>query len=295
MATLAPAPPPALLRGIFKGPKTSDELRNVLSRESRKDGIPPLSRMPAPVPPAPRRSTVRTGLLPHTPWTQLMRAKGEDTVASDALGEIVGLYWRPVYLCIQKRGFDAHDAEDLTQEFLSGIVQKGQFEKVDPAKGRLRSYLLTALNHFLSNVRRNRKTKRRGSGALHLSLDHDSPDEEPPLEIPDHRTPDEDFDREWALTLLDNVLKELRTDYLAQGKESLFDILSPALSAADGETDAATMGEKAGMSSGAVRVALHRMRLRYRNLLFSHVAATVEVEDQIEPEIRSMIYLLRRR
>lgn len=251
--------------------------------------------MPAPVPPAPRRTTVRTGLLPRTPWTQLMRAKGKDTVASDALGEIVGLYWRPVYLCIQKRGFDAHDAEDLTQEFLSGIVQKGQFEKVDPAKGRLRSYLLTALNHFLSNVRRNRKTKRRGSGALHLSLDHDSPDEEPPLEVPDHRTPDEDFDREWALTLLDNVLKELRADYLSQGKESLFDILSPALSAADGETDAATMGEKAGMSSGAVRVALHRMRLRYRNLLFSHVAATVEVEDQIEPEIRSMIHLLRRR
>ena len=242
---------------------------------------------------APKRATARTGLLPHTPWTKLVRARGGDgeTIAQTAIGEIVGLYWRPIHACIQKRGFDSHDAEDLTQEFLSNIVQKGQFTAIERDKGRLRSYLLTALNHYLFNIRRDRSIQRRGSGAVHLSLDDDT---SPPPELADLRTPDEVFDREWALTLLDNVLKELRADYASQGKDRVFEVLSPALSTADGQTESTEMGEKIGLSPGAVRVAVHRMRLRYRNLLFRHVAATVETEDQVEPEIRAMISMLRR-
>jgi len=244
---------------------------------------------------APKRATSRTGLLPHTPWTQLMRSRGGDTVAQEALGQVVGLYWRPIQICVKKRGFDEHDAEDLTQEFLANIVQKGYFDRVDPAKGKLRSYLLTALNHFLANVWRSRNAQRRGSGAAHVSLDAEPEEGSSPLDLPDLRTPDDEFDREWALTVLDNVLKELRGDYEVQGKRDVFEILSPALSTADGQTDAVAMGEKLGMNSGAVRVALHRMRLRYRNLLYRHVAATVEHEDQVEPEIRAMIQMLRRK
>jgi RNA polymerase sigma factor (sigma-70 family) len=242
----------------------------------------------------PKRATSRTGLLPNTPWTQLIRSRGGDTVANEALGHVVGLYWRPIHVCMMKRGCSAHDAEDLTQEFLSSIVQKGQFERIDPAKGKLRSYLLTALNHFLANVWRDRKTQRRGSGAAHISLDHEDENESPPV-LPDHQTPDAEFDREWALTVLDNVMKELRADYTQQGKQDLFETLSPALSAADGQTDANAMGEKIGMNAGAVRVALHRLRLRYRNMLYRHIAATVEREDQVEGEIREMIAMLRRR
>lgn len=242
-----------------------------------------------------KRATSRTGLLPHTPWTQLMRARGGDTVAQEALGQVVGLYWRPIHICIQKRGFDSHDAEDITQEFLSSIVQKGQFDRVDPAKGRLRSYLLTALNHHLANVWRDRTTQRRGSGSAHVSLDAAPEEGHAVLELPDLRTPDDEFDREWALTVLDNVLNELRADYASQGKEQLFDILCPALNVADGQTDSAAMGEALAMNSSAVRVAIHRMRLRYRNLLYRHIAATVEREDQIEEEIRGMISMLRRK
>ena len=216
-------------------------------------------------------------------------------MAQEALGQVVGLYWRPIQICVKKRGFDEHDAEDLTQEFLANIVQKGYFDRVDPAKGRLRSYLLTALNHYLANVWRSRNAQRRGHGAAHLSLDSEPEEGGPPLDLPDLRTPDEEFDREWALTVLDNVLHELRHDYDAQGKLEVFEVLSPALSVADGQTDAVAMGQRLGMTSGAVRVALHRMRLRYRNLLYRHVAATVEHEDQVEPEIRSMIQMLRRR
>ncbi|MBL9117693.1 MAG: sigma-70 family RNA polymerase sigma factor [Verrucomicrobiaceae bacterium] len=241
----------------------------------------------------PKRATSRTGLLPNTPWTQLIRSRGGDTVANEALGHVVGLYWRPIHVCMMKRGFSAHDAEDLTQEFLSLIVLKGQFERIDPAKGKLRSYLLTALNHFLANVWRDRKTQRLGSGAAHISLDHEDEKDSPVL--PDHQTPDAEFDREWALTVLDNVMKELRADYAQQGKQDLFEALSPALSVADGQTDANAMGEKLGMNAGAVRVALHRLRLRYRNMLYRHIAATVEREDQVEGEIREMIAMLRRR
>lgn len=244
---------------------------------------------------APKRATSRTGLLPHTPWTQLIRSRGGDTLAQEALGLVVGLYWRPIHVCIQKRGFAAHDAEDLTQEFLSSIVQKGHFDRVDPDKGRLRSYLLTALNHFLSNAWRSRNALRRGSGIAHVSLDAEPEEGSPPVEVPDVRTPDDEFDREWALTVLDNVMKELRADYLAQGKSDLFEVISPALSMADGQTDATAMGERLGMNAGAVRVALHRLRLRYRNMLYRHIAATVEHEDQVEGEIREMITMLRRR
>lgn len=243
----------------------------------------------------PKRLTSRTGLLPHTPWTQLMRSREGDTVAHEALGEIVGLYWRPIHICVQKRGFAEHDAEDLTQEFLSKIVQQGALEKVDRSKGKLRSYLLTALNHFLANVWRDRNTQRRGSGAAHVSLSVGAEEGEPEIDLPELRTPEDEFDREWALAVLDNVLKELRDDYAAQGKAQMFEVLSPAITVGDGETDTAVMGEALDMNSGAVRVAIHRLRLRYRNLLYRHIAATVEREDQVEAEIRNLISMLRRK
>lgn len=220
-----------------------------------------------------------------------MQSRGGDTTAHEALGEVVGLYWRPIRICIEKRGFVSHDAEDLTQEFLATVVRKGTLDAVDPAKGRLRSYLLTALNHFLANVWRDRNTQRRGGGAKHVSLDEerDSAGEDPTPSAANQ--PDEAFDREWALTLLDHVLKELRADYVAQGKGDLFDHLQPALTDPGEASDGAL---RAGLSPGAYRVAVHRLRLRFRNLLFRQVAATVESEDQVEEEIRAMITMLRK-
>jgi DNA-directed RNA polymerase specialized sigma24 family protein len=242
----------------------------------------------------PKRASVRTGLMPHTPWTRLMQSRGGDTMAHEALGDVVGLYWRPLRICIEKRGFDSHDAEDLTQEFLATVVQKGYFDAVDPAKGRLRSYLLTALNHFLANVWRSRNAQRRGGGAAHLSLDEERDSDGEDLPLSTATQPDEAFDREWALTLLDHVLKELRADYAAQGKGDLFDQLQPALTDPGEAAESSLRAERAGLTPGAYRVAVHRLRLRFRNLLFRQVAATVESEDQVEPEIRAMITMLRK-
>lgn len=250
--------------------------------------------MPASDSVIPRSSSVRTGLMPHTPWTRLMRSRGADTVAHEALGEVVGLYWRPIRICIGKRGFDPHDAEDLTQEFLATVVQKGYFDAVDPAKGRLRSYLLTALNHFLANILRNRNAQRRGGGAAHVSLDDERNSDGAELALSESTPPDEAFDREWALALLEHVLKELRGDYVAQGKGDLFDLLQPALTDPGESTERSLLAREAGLTPGALRVAVHRLRLRFRNLLFRHVASTVESEDQVEPEIRAMISMLRK-
>lgn len=222
-----------------------------------------------------------------------MRSRDGDTIAHEALSDVLGLYWRPIRICIEKRGFDSHDAEDLTQEFLSKVVQKGYLDTVDPAKGRLRSYLLTALNHFLANAWRDRNARRRGGGAEHVSLNEERDPAQAPFEPADPGRPDEAFDREWAVTLLEHVLKELRADYEAQGKAGLFDLIHPALSDPGDADENSRRAQMADLTPGAYRVAVHRMRLRYRNLLFRHVAATVGSEDQVEPEIRSMITMLR--
>lgn len=224
-----------------------------------------------------------------------MQSREGDTVAHEALGEIVGLYWRPIHICIQKRGFAEHDAEDLTQEFLSRVVQQGTLAKADPAKGRLRSYLLTSLNHYLANVWRDRNVQRKGGGAVHVSLSPGSGDQETAVDVPELRTPEDEFDREWALAVLDNVLKELAEDYASQGKAEMFEVLKPSITVSDGEVDTASVGGQLGMNAGAVRVAVHRLRLRYRNLLYRHIAATVETEEQVEAEIRALITMLRRK
>jgi RNA polymerase sigma-70 factor (ECF subfamily) len=231
--------------------------------------------------------------MPHTPWTRLMMSRGGETAAHEALGEVIGLYWRPVRLCIERRGFDAHESEDLTQEFLSSLVRRDDLQAVDPAKGRLRSYLLTALDHFLNNVRRKRATQRRGGGIQHLPLDEEREDGAGAVTASLAGRPDREFDRQWALALLDHVLNDLRADYVAQGKGDLFDLLQPALTGGAESSETGRLAERAGLSEGAVRVAVHRLRLRYRNLLFRHVAATVESEEQVESEIREMISILR--
>jgi len=223
-----------------------------------------------------------------------MRSRGGDTVSREALGEVVGLYWKPIRICIEKRGFDSHDAEDLTQEFLATVVQKGYFDALDPAKGRLRSYLLTALNHFLANVLRNRNAQRRGGGAAHVSLDEERIGGKEIALSSSATQPDEAFDRDWALTLLDHVLKELRADYEAQGKADLFDLLQPALTDPGEAPESSLLAPRTVLTPGAYRVAVHRLRLRFRNLLFRHVAATVESEDQVESEIRAAITMLRK-
>ncbi len=235
--------------------------------------------------------TSRSGFFPRTPWTQMMQLRGTGVEADEALGKVCGLYWRPLFLHIRSKGFDAHDAEDLTQDFLSKLVVRNDLSRVERSRGKLRSYLYTALAHFLANVWRDRRAEKRGSGAAHVPLDENQ------MPMPDPLTeigPDAAFDRQWALALLDNVLNELREDFTRRGRREFFDLLSPALTWGGGDQNLDELGAKLGLSAGAVRVAVHRLRLRYRNTLFSHIAATVEREDQVDEEIRDLMAILRR-
>ena len=233
----------------------------------------------------------RSEYFPATPWTQLMQLRGSGVVADEALGAVCGLYWQPLCQHIRSKGFESHDAEDLTQDFLSKLVARGDFCQVDRSRGKLRSYLFTALGNFLANVWRDRKAAKRGGGAWHLSLD-DAGLPHPDL-VSTEAAPDAAFDRQWAMTLLENVLKELGDDFARQGRKETFELLSPALAWAGGDQDYALLGRQFEMTPGAVRVAVHRLRLRYRNTLFRHIAATVEREDQVEEEIRELMEVLR--
>lgn len=244
---------------------------------------------------AAKQARARSGLLPATPWTQLVRLRGEGAQADEALGRVCELYWKPICLHLRRKGFDEHDAQDLTQDFLSKLITRGDFSCVDESRGRLRSYLLTALNHFVANVLRARAAEKRGAGVQMMSLDYEPEDESTPRLDPASTAdgPDAQFDRAWAAALLEQVLVDLREDYAAQGKAALFDALQPALAWNGASQDQASIGAPLGMDAGAVRVAVHRMRLRYRNTLYRHIAATVETEEQVEEEIRDLMAILR--
>ena len=246
------------------------------------------------LPPSPSRplATERSGLMPHTPWTLLFHGRGTDDDALKHLNEVLRMYWRPLKICIERRGFGPHESEDITQDFLSRLVHKGSFDDVDREKGRLRSYLLTALNHFLSNVRRERSAQFRGGGLVPMSLDA-SPEEGGVGDLAATDASHQDFDREWAIALIGNVMEELRAEFSAQGKADLFDALKPGLLPGDDVQEIGELGKSIGLNAGATRVALHRLRLRFRNLLYRHVASTVGSEAEIEDEIRALILSLR--
>lgn len=242
-----------------------------------------------------KRAGARSGILPATPWTQLVKLRGDDAQADAALGSVCELYWKPICQHIRRKGFDEHDAQDLTQEFLSKLITRGDFSRIEESRGRLRSYLLTALNHFVANVLRNRMAEKRGGGFHTLSLDREPDDDSVPRLDPasSAEAPDAQFDRAWATALLERVLEDLRADFASQGKSAVFDALQPALAWNGAGQDLAVIGETIGMEPGAVRVAVHRMRLRYRNTLYRHIAATVETEEQVEEEIRDLMAILR--
>jgi len=231
--------------------------------------------------------------FPETPWTMLLEARHDDTLGGRALSEICALYWYPVYAYIRRRGCAAHEAEDLTQEFFASFLQRGDFAKVDRAKGRLRSFLATAVSHFLSQDWRKKSAQKRGGGQPILSIDANEAEERYRLEPADTLSPEKLFERRWAMTVIENVMEELRREYEKQGKSDVFGVLSGYLT---GNGSAATYAEAAGplgMSEDAAKMAVHRMRKRFRDLLHRHIAATVDSPEEIEAERQWMMDAFR--
>ncbi|MBI2928250.1 MAG: sigma-70 family RNA polymerase sigma factor [Verrucomicrobia bacterium] len=208
--------------------------------------------------------------------------------ADEALEELCRTYWYPLYAYIRHQGHTREDAEDLTQAFFARFLAKNYLEGLSSAKGKFRAFLLAALKHFLANEWDRADRQKRGGHATHLSLDWHSADTRYQIDPPDHLSPDKLYDRAWAVTLLESVITRLREESAAAGKAKLFEQLKPFLMVGKSAIPYAQAATELDLAEGAVRVAVHRLRRRYRELLRAEITQTLTDAEQVEEEMRSL-------
>lgn len=228
-----------------------------------------------------------------TRWSLIAAARGSDnSLAQQALSHLCASYWYPLYAYIRRRGHTADEAQDLTQELFARLLARDFLETADPAKGRFRAFLLACCKHFLANEHNRVHALKRGGGVAPLSLSPDEAEQRYRLEPSHDLTPEKLFERRWAVTLLDRVLARLREEFAARGKETQFDHLRIYLVGERSGPPHGDAAETLGMTAGAIKVAVHRMRQRYRELLREEIAHTVDTPEQIEEEIRQLFAAL---
>jgi RNA polymerase sigma-70 factor (ECF subfamily) len=225
-----------------------------------------------------------------TRWSIVVSAAQRSSPESQAaLETLCRAYWHPLYAYARRRGYSFEDASDLTQEFFARLLEKGSLLQADRAKGKFRSFLLASLKHFLANQWDKASAQRRGGGRTVVSIDATAADTWYGLQPAHDLTAEKIFERRWALTLLENVLLRLRAEYLSSDKGDLFKALKSAI-VEPGEAAAyRDLGSKLGMSEGAVKVAVHRLRKRYRDLLVDEIAHTVASRADVEEELQTLL------
>ncbi len=236
---------------------------------------------------------VHGGLFATTHWSVVLAAGLGDTPQSAAAREkLCRTYWYPLYAYVRRRGYSPEDAQDLTQEFLARFLSGQSISRADQRRGRFRSYLLGAFNHFLSDECDRSHRIKRGGQVCQIPMDAVSGEARYALEPADERSPDWLFERRWALALLDGVYRQLQQEYEATGKERLFARLSGFLTGGVEEESYRLKAEELGMTEGAARVAVHRLRQRYGELFRQAVADTVEHPEEIADEMRHLVSVL---
>jgi RNA polymerase sigma-70 factor (ECF subfamily) len=226
-----------------------------------------------------------------TRWSLVVAAQQKAAPqAGAALADLCRLYWYPLYAFIRRRGHDATEAEDLTQAFFARLLEKDGLAAVTPTRGRFRSFLLAACQHFLANERERASARKRGGGRV-LPLDLSDAEVRYCREPSHELTPEVLFERRWALALLARVLQGLREEYELGGKGRLFDALRGQLTG-DGTAAYATLAADLGMTENAVKTAVHRLRKRYGERLRAEIADTVATEAEIDEEIRELFRAL---
>jgi len=229
-----------------------------------------------------------------THWSVVLSAHGDSTRANDALSTLCKAYWYPLYAYVRRQGHAPHDAQDLTQDFFTRLLARQFLAAADPARGRFRSFLLSALKNFLANEWDRRNAQKRGGGQVLISIDDTNAESRYAMEPADNTTPEKLFERRWATTLLDRVLARLRDEHAAQGKTELYSALKDCLTFESATAPYAELGQRLNMSEGAIKVAVHRLRARYRELLREEIAQTVSSAAQVEEEIRQLFAALAR-
>lgn len=233
------------------------------------------------------------GRFASTRWSIVLTAAGGESTASDeALAHLCETYWPPLYAFARRSGHCADEAQDLTQGFFARLLEKRDIGAARPELGRFRSFLLGAFKHYIANVRKHASAKKRGGGETPFPLDFRPAEELFVREPAETRTPETQYERQWVLTLLESVLGELRTDYTRRGQGDLFERLKPFLTDEHPATSYHSLSAECGISEGMLRVAVHRLRRRYRDLLRRTVADTVSSPSDIEDEIRFLFSAL---
>lgn len=244
--------------------------------------------------PTPALGAHRQRSFATTHWSMVLAAKAcSEPQAAQALAGLCEAYWYPLYAYVRRRGFDAEEAHDLTQDFFAHLLESDAVQVADPQRGRFRSFLLSSLNNFLTNQWRKGQAQKRGGGRKVLSLDLASGEERYRTEPSHDITPERIYERRWALTLLDQVLVSLRAEYERNGRAELFDHLKGYLGGSGDSLPYAELAAKVGMSEGSIKVAVHRLRRRCGEQLRSQIAETVANPDDVEEELSCLFAALR--
>jgi RNA polymerase sigma factor (sigma-70 family) len=235
----------------------------------------------------PRRSPFVT-----TQWTVVLSAARNDTPrARAALESLCQTYWHPLYAYVRRRGHSPEDAQDLTQEFFARLLERNAVATVSPDKGRFRSFLLASLNHFLADQWDKNRAQKRGGGKV-ISLDPQIAETQLNEAAARDFTPERAFEHRWAMTLLEQVYQRLGEEYRQQNKAALFDALRFTLAGSSATAPYVELARQLDMTEGAVKVAVHRLRQRYRALLRETIADTVASPEEVEDELRYLFRIL---
>ena len=232
-------------------------------------------------------------LFATTHWSVVLSAGAGDSEASHhALEKLCDAYWYPIYIYVRRKGHGAEEAQDLTQEFFAQVIAKNHLRLADHNKGKFRNFLLATLHYFLAREWCRAHRQKRGGQYRFVSLDQQGPEERYEFEPADGDTPETEFQRQWALTVLRQTMKALDSECAANGKAKMFHEVKHLLSGErDGETYAA-IGLRLSMTDSALRVAVHRLRQRFGELLRAEIAQTVDSQSEVEEELRCLVRAL---
>ena len=231
-----------------------------------------------------------------THWSLVVAAKPDaasQTQAQKALEELCRAYWYPLYAFVRNRGYSPTDAEDLTQSFFARLIETRGFASAEPERGRFRSYLLGALKHFLAHDWENKKARKRGGDVTFLELDSLQPEARYAVEPAYCDDPDAEFNRQWAQQSIARAIETLRARFAAKGKGEFFEALKGSLTGE--EPPRSESAERLGMTEDAVKVAVHRLRKDFRQLLRGEIAKTVADSSDIDEEMRHLVDALRKK
>jgi RNA polymerase sigma factor (sigma-70 family) len=228
-----------------------------------------------------------------THWSVVLEAQGESPAAQEALEDLCRTYWRPIYSFVRREGVRPEEAKDITQGFFALILERKDFQSVRQEKGRLRSFLLASLKHFMANERRDAAAIKRGGGRALIPLNEVDSYDSSEFDRGETLSPDLLYDRRWAFTVLDRVFARLREESQRSLNPPLLQRLNTLLSHEPDRPSQAEIAREFGMTENAVKQAFHRLRQHYRQLLREEVAHTVTTPAEIEDELRHLIAALR--